>query len=817
MTDQPIETARCVVIGGGIVGAATLYHLARAGWTDSLLLEKNELTAGSTWHAAGNCPNFSTDWAVLRLQREGLALYRALAADPETPIDYHVCGAIRLAHGVERMREFAQVRAMAAQQGLEMEMASPADLKERYPFLETHDLAGGLWDPLDGFIDPAQATQALASAARRLGARIDRFRPALGATRVGDAWRIETPTGPVLCEAVVNAAGYYAQQVARWFLPYGGRTPPMVVLQHQYLLTDEIPEIGAWSAEQGRKLPLLRDPDVSYYLRQEKSGLNLGPYERACQGRWTGAPEEIPEDFSFQLFPDDLDRLEPYIEDAMARVPLLGEAGVSKVINGPIPYAPDGLPLIGPSPGVPNVFEACAFTFGVAQGGGAGKLVADWVTTGAPDGDYWSVDPRRFTAHADHAYAVAAGLQTYGHEYAMHFPHRDWPAGRPRKRSAAHALLADRGAQFVAVNGWERARWFAAPGAPVAAEDTLTWARSGPWRTHLRAECQAVRDAAGVLDLPGFSRFALTGAGAAAWLETQIAGRAPRVGRVGLGYFLDDRGRIVTEMSILRTDDDAFELITAAAAQWHDADWLRARLPASGGLTLVDETEARSALLLTGPEARAALARIGTDADLQRPWLSHQTARVAGRAARLARVSFAGELGWEIHAAPEDAGALWPLLVEAGATPFGMAALDSLRLEKAYRAWKQDLSTDHTLLEAGLERFAAWDKPAFRGREALLAERARGPRKRFAAMIVDAGDCDAPAMAPIRRDGALVGATSSGGWGWRIDASIALGFLSPEAAAPGTRLEIEIFGEPRPAVVQPPGPLWDPTNERIRA
>ncbi|NDI05216.1 MAG: FAD-binding oxidoreductase, partial [Rhodobacteraceae bacterium] len=347
MSEFP-TTARVVIIGGGAVGASCLYHLAKMGWSDCVLLEKNELTAGSTWHAAGNVPTFSTSWSIMNMQRYSTELYRGLGEAVDYPMNYHVTGSIRLAHSKERMQEFERAAGMGRYQGMPIEILNPAETQERYPFLETHDLAGSLYDPHDGDIDPAQLTQALAKGARDMGAQILRFTPATGVNRENGEWIVHTEKGDIRCEYVVNAAGYYAQRVGEWFKPYGGRTVPMMVMSHQYLLSEEVPEIEAYTKETGHKLPLLRDVDSSYYLRQEKHGFNLGPYERNCKGHWMTPNDPMPDDFSFQLYPDDLERIEWYIEDAMARVPLLGTSGVSRVINGPIPYAPDGLPLIGP-------------------------------------------------------------------------------------------------------------------------------------------------------------------------------------------------------------------------------------------------------------------------------------------------------------------------------------------------------------------------------------------------------------------------------------------------------------------------------------
>ena len=808
-------TARVVIIGGGAVGASCLYHLAKAGWADCVLLERNELTAGSTWHAAGNVPTFSTSWSVMNMQRYSTELYRGLGAAVDYPMNYHVTGSIRLAHSKERMQEFQRAKGMGKSQGMDLDILAVDEIKNRYPFIETHDLHGALYDPNDGDIDPAQLTQALAKGARDLGAKILRFTPATGVSRAGEDWIVQTDKGDIGCEFVVNAAGYYAQRVGEWFKPYGGRTVPMMVMSHQYMLTDEIPELEAWSAENGHKLPLLRDVDSSYYLRQEKHGLNLGPYERNCKAHWVNPSDPLPEDFSFQLYPDDLERLEWYVEDAMARVPLLGTAGVNKVINGPIPYAPDGMPLIGPMPGVPNAFEACVFTFGIAQCGGAGKVLAEWITEGQTEWDMWSCDPRRYTDYTNQAYCVAKGMEVYGHEYGMHFPWHEWPAGRDQKLSPVHDKLLELGGVMGAYNGWERANWFAKPGDDTSEETTQTWNRAGPWEARIREECEAVRDACGVLDLPGFSRFWLQGEGADNWLRGFCTGGIPKVGRMNLIYISDTRGRIVTELSCIRLGEDNFVLITAASAQWHDGELIRKSVPE--GVNVRETTTERDTLVVTGPTSRAVLAGI-SDADLEQGWLTHQWATVAGQKAFLIRVSFAGELGWEIHAENAVMPAIYDAVLAAGAKPFGMYALNSLRIEKGYRAWKGDLSTDYTLLEGGLERFVKLDKSQdFTGKAAILSEKQSGRKKAFATLVIDAGTCDAPYMSTLWQGDTLVGETTSGAWGYRVNASVALAMLRPDLKEPGTELEVEIYGERRRAVVQQDQPLWDPENERLKA
>lgn len=813
MADFP-TSARVVIIGGGAVGASSLYHLCKAGWTDCVLLEKNELTAGSTWHAAGNVPTFSSSWSIMNMQRYSAELYRGLGEAVDYPMNYHVTGSLRLAHTPERLQEFQRVVGMGRYQGMDLEILTPDQIGARYPFLATHDLVGALYDPNDGDIDPAQLTQALAKGARQMGARIERFCPATGVRREGDEWVVETEKGEIRCEIVVNAAGYYAREVGKWF----GRDVPMMVMSHQYMLFDTIPELESWTKEVGHKLPLLRDVDSSYYLRQEKNGFNLGPYEGNCKAHWATPDDPFPQDFSFQLFPDDLERLEWHINDAMARVPLLEKAPLTKVINGPIPYTPDGNPLIGPMPGVPNAFEACVFTFGICQAGGAGKVLAEWITQGATEWDMWSCDPRRFTGFEDQDYCVKKGMEVYGHEYAIHFPHHAWPEGRDKKLSAVHDRTKALGAQYGAYNGWERALWYARAGDDSSEAGTQTWAREGAWFGAVREECLAVRDAAGILDLPGFSRFIVKGAGAAAWLARQITGKVPNVGRLGLAYFADDKGRIITEMSVARLGEDELLLITAATAQVHDRDWLVNHLDA--GLTLTDHTTEWSTQILTGPRSREILAAV-SDADLSKGWLTCQTATLAGAEVFLMRVSFAGELGWEIHSKVADTARVWDAVMAAGAPlglrPFGMFALNSLRVEKGYRAWKGDLSTDYTVLQGGLERFVDWTKPDFRGKAALAAEKQRGVTKRFCTLVIDAGENDPPYMSTIWHDGKVVGEVTSGYWGHRVGACIGLGMLRADLNTAGQEVQVEIFGALYKAVVHEDAPLWDPQNVRIRA
>jgi dimethylglycine dehydrogenase len=803
--------ARVVVIGGGAVGCSALYHLTRLGWTDAVLLERDELTAGSTWHAAGNCPNFSTSWGLLKLQRYSTALYARLGAEVGADLTYHRTGSIRLAHTADRTDEFRHVAAQARVLGAGFELLSPAEIRARHPFLELDDLRLGLWDPDDGDIDPAQLTQALARGARERGAVIYRHTRVTGIHRLpGGEWRIETPDGAIVAGAVINAAGYRGAEVAALI----GEYLPMVSLSHQYLVTEDIPALVARGAA---RLPLVRDPDASYYLRQERHGLLLGPYEAHGRAHFG---DGIPDEFAHQLFPDDLARIEEYIEAACARVPLLGSVGVKRVINGPIPYAPDGNPLMGPALAAPNFFHCCAFTFGIVQAGGAGRAIAEWVVNGEPDWDLWPLDHRRYLEFAHPQYALAKALETYGNEYGVGYPQEERPAGRPSKTSPLYEELARHGAVFGARGGWERAVYFRAPGDPEGTECSF---RRPHWHRAVERECAAVAQGVALLDLPGFTRFAVRGAGAAAFLDRLIAGPLPRPGRAALAYACSARGGIVMEMTMTHLPDGTFWLLSAAAAERHDADWLRHHPGAIlDRVEIVNLTARYGTLVLAGPRSRELLARV-TEADLSTavfPWLAARSLAVAGVPVLALRLSYAGELGFELHVAVEQLAAVYARLQQAGRdlglAHFGLYALESLRLEKCYRSWKADLTREYTPLEASLERFVQLDKGAdFVGREALRRQAAAGVAERFVPLLVEAGDADAAPVSIVWRGGQSVGLATSGGYGYRLRQSIALGYVRADLSAPGTELEIEILGERRRAVVGRE-PLYDPDNLRLR-
>ncbi len=808
------ERTRVVIIGGGIAGCSALYHLALMGCTDALLLERDELTSGSTWHAAGNVPTYSTSWSIMKVQQYSAALYRELAADPEFPISYHVTGSVRLAHTEERMAEFRHVAGMARANGMEYDVLRPADLLERYPLAKTHDLVGALWDPLDGDIDPSQVTQALARAARAMGARIRRGERVVGLRQQANhEWTVTTDASglrsEIECEIVVNAAGYRAGEVMQLI----GRHLPIVSMSHQYLLTDEIVELAARS----EPLPLLRDPDTSYYLRQERNSFILGPYEWQATPMWL---DGIPDQFANMLWSADIDRLERQILDAGERVPVLAEAGIARIVNGPIPYAPDGNPYLGPERGLRNFFHCNTFSFGIAQGGGAGKALAEWVMNGRPEFDLWSIDRRRYKDFATTQYTIDKATEVYQNEYAMSFPFEERPAGRPSNTSPLYETLLSKGATFGARGGWERPTYFDPAG--VVTDHTLSFSRRNAWRPLVAEEVHAARNAVAVLDLPGFTKIEISGPGATAYLDHLLCSKLPAVGRVGLVYALTSDGKVLSEFTLTRFADDLFYAVGAASAEWHDLDVLERALPADGSVRLENVTAAYGSLIVVGPSARDVLAKVTTSPldNASFPWMSARVIDTATGPVRALRVNYVGELGWELHASNDQLRALYHAVWSAGdgraIRDIGIYAVDSLRLDKCYRGWKADLEIGFSPFEASLDRFVDLTKPAFVGRDALVAERVSGSAHRFVPMILDdSGEADAPFCASVFDGDRRVGIVSSGGWSFTLSQSVALAYVRSEVAVPGTALEIEIFGTRCSATVQSE-PLFDPANTRLR-
>lgn len=804
--------ARVVVIGGGAVGASCLYHLTVAGVADCLLIEKDELTSGSTWHAAGNIPTYATSWLGMRAGNYAWRLYKDLAAAVDSPITYRHTGAFWPAHSADRMDLYRHLVGISRSAGFDLGILTPDEMEAMHPYYRAGEsVIGAIHDPYEGDIDPSQLTQALAKAARRSGAEVARFTKVTGIGRTASGeWRVETDKGPVICEVVVNATGFYGGAVGG----LAGAGAPLVTLEHQYLVTEPLAALEADAA----LFPLVRDPDIRFYLRRERASFLFGSYGHPGRPAFT---DGIPEDFAHALFPDSVDDIAEVLEGAMAHVPLLGEAGVQSFVNGPIGYSPDALPLCGPAGGLPNFYHACGIQVGITQSAAVGKAIAEWVTEGETEWDMAAWDPRRFGDWADEGYALDRVVELYDLQYAISFPHRLLPSGRPVNRTPLYDTLKGKGAQFGQIGGWERAFWFDR-GGQAYDETKLSFRDREPWRAAVRAECEAVRDAVGVMDHGGFTKYEVSGSGAQAFLERVICGTVPKTGRIKLSYMLTPKGRIWSETTVARLEADRYLLCGPTLAVDRDFDWLSSHLPCDGSVTLGQGSDRDGALMVMGPRSRALLSRL-TNADLGReamPWLSVAEIAVAGRAVTAMRISYVGELGWELHMASADLpsvyGALREVGQDLGLVDFGSYALNAMRIEKGYHGWGADFGTEYTLFDAGLGGFLKQDKPDFVGRDAVLAQRAENPDWQFAGFLVESEDADPLPSDPILRGGGVVGYVTSAGEGFRIGRRLALGYLQGGLAEPGEIFEIEVLGKPCKAVVAPL-PFYDPDNARLRS
>ncbi len=804
--------ARVVVIGGGAVGLSCLYHLVEAGVADCLLIEKDELTSGSTWHAAGNIPTYAASWLGMRAGNYAWRLYRGLGDKVGAPITYRHTGAFWPAHTPDRMDLYRHLVGLSTSAGFDLALLSPREMEDLHPYYKAGDeVFGAIHDPYEGDIDPGQLTQALAKGARAGGAEIARFTRVTGlARKPGGDWQVSTDKGDVLCQVVVNAAGFWGGEIAR----LAGTAAPVTTLEHQYLVTEPLAELEA----DPTLFPLVRDPDIRFYLRRERAGFLFGSYGHPGRPAFT---EGVPEDFAHSLFPDSPDDIAEVLEAAIAHVPLLERAGVQRFINGPIAYSPDALPLCGPAKGLPSFFQACGIQVGITQSAAVGKAIAEWVTEGETEWDMAAWDPRRFGDWADPPYARSRVVELYDLQYAIPFPHRLLPSGRPVGQTPLYDRLAAKGAQFGQIGGWERALWFDRGGQAYDA-DKLSFRDREPWRAAVRRECEAVRDAVGVMDHGGFTKYEVSGPGAAAYLERLLCGALPRVGRVRLSYMLTPKGMIWSETTVARLAEDRYLLCGPTLAVDRDFDWLSAHLPGDGSVTLRLGSDRDGALMVMGPNARALLSRL-CDADLgpaAMPWMSLAEIEVAGLTVTAMRLSYVGELGWELHAASADLPALYAAICDAGADlgllDFGSYALNAMRLEKGYHAWGADIGTEYSLFDAGLAGFAKPDKADFIGRDAFLRQRETPAAWRFVGFTIDeGGDADPLPSDPIFQGGRLVGYITSGGTGFRLDRRIALGYVERDKAEMAECFEIQILGERRRAVPSTL-PFYDPQNARLQ-
>lgn len=801
--------ARVVVIGGGIAGCSTLYHLTQEGWTDVMLVERDELTSGTTWHSAAQVTNFGAIQTMVGLKSHSIRLYKELAGDPDYPINYHhASGGIRLASTQDHLDGYHHFASLARGMGVDFEVIDAEECKRRHPLIETHELVGGLWDPLDGDIDPAQLCQALARRARKAGAEVVRFNPVEALTQKPDGhWIVHTKLGDIHCEIVVNACGYRVNEVGAMM----GVQHPVMSMEHMYFLTEPIPEIVA----RDQRVPLLRDPLDDFYSRQEKDGLLVGIYEQGCK---TWGMDGISPDFTNALCPNDLDRCLNNIERVFMRMPCLTETGIHTVVNGPITYTVDGLPLVGRIPGKRNAFAIIGLRAGLGEGGGHGKILAELIVHGESEWDSWCLDPRRFTRHANVEYTALKAIEDYQNEFRFHMPHEHRPAGRPAKTTPLYPVLDGLNAAFGTVNGWERATYF-------KPDDTFEEQHSFRFNnTHavVAKEVDAVQNRVGLMEVSGFNRFELSGDNVHDWLNHLTCSRVPRkTGKVGLTYFLSEHGNIRAEATLANLDEKTVWYGSAAAAEYHDMDMLRDHLPDDGSITIESLTNDWTILVLAGPLSRKVLEAIAPRDDWSPagfPWLSTRCCLIGWAEAVVMSVSFSGELAYEIHVPNAQLYLAWSLLMQAGEPhgirPFGLYATESMRLEKGYRHWKADLITEFNPVESNLERFVQNGKD-FIGKTAMEARVAKGLRKRFVTLVLDCDDAPAHPGDSLVRNDKVIGTITSAGWGHRTDKNIAMAFVDPDHAAQGTDCHVQILGRLMPAQVVKDC-LYDPENQRVR-
>ena len=803
--------ARIVIVGGGIMGVALLYHLAEEGCSDVLLIEKGELTSGSTWHAAGQCPSLVGNYNLAKIHNYSNWLYPRLEELTGQYVSWHPSGGIRLALTQNDIDWFHFMKGIADNVGFRMEIIDAEKIKQINPFMNTDGVLAGAWTLDDGHADPSGLTNAMARGATNMGASIQRH------NRVSDIkalpsgeWQVITEKGSVIAETVVNAAGCYARQVAQMVR----RDLPIVNMQHHYVVTGPVQQF----VERDEEIPVIRDPRASSYLRQEqKSGL-VGIYEHVDMTEaW--APNGFPPwESDSELFPDDLERLMPWLGHAMKRMPLFENAGIKRIVNGAISHSSDGSPMLGPVAGLKNFWLCCGSSFGIAQGAGCGKYLAQWMLYGDSEINMTGFDPRRYGSYADDSYMKAKGFQDYRMTYFTPLPGEELPAGRPRRLSPLQEKLRARGCVHTETFGWERPKWFSLDGR---AED-YSYRRNNVFKV-VRDECFAVRERVGILDLTGFAKYDVTGPDAESYLNRICANRMPeKPGGIALAHVLSEAGRIGGEMTVTRLTDNQCYVLTAAGAEMRDLDYLTQARTASEQVEIVNVTDDRGVLVLAGPRSREVLAKI-TDEKLDNAsfrWLSGKEIHVAGMPARALRVNYVGELGWELHPPMEYLEALHDALWQAGEefsiANFGLYAVNSLRIEKAYRGWGAELTNEVTMIDAGMERFIKLDKDNFVGKDATLRQQHAARIFQLVYFEIEPTDSDVRGGEPIFMADECVGVTTSGGYGHIVQKSLGFGYVDPANSEPGTDLDIDLLGERCRATVLKDA-AYDPANERLRA
>jgi dimethylglycine dehydrogenase len=807
--------ARVVVIGGGVVGCSVLYHLTKAGWKDVVLLEREQLTSGSTWHAAGGFHTLNGDPNVAKLQGYTIALYDELERISGQSCGLHRSGGLLLADTPARMEWLKMAHGRARYLGLETELLTAREARELLPLIEERYFVGAMLDAADGNLDPSGTTHAYAKSARIGGAEIYLQTPVTAlAQRADRSWDVATPRGSIHAEHVVNAGGLWAREIGRMV----GIELPVLAMEHMYLVTDEMPEVVEFNRSRGHELPHAIDFKAEIYMRQERSGMVLGTYEKACVP-WQ--PQQTPWDFGTELLSPDLERIAPSLELGYRHFPAMERAGIKRIVNGPFTFSPDGNPLVGPVQGLPGFWCACAVMAGFSQGGGVGLALSQWMVHGDPGFDVWAMDVARYGEWATRSYTNAKVRENYSRRFSIRFPNEELPAARPQQTTALYDRMLEQGAVMGDSWGLETALWFAPAG--VEPHDEVSFHRSNDF-AHVKAECRAVRTAVGVTEIANFAKYEVSGAGAEEYLARLMTNRMPRQGRVVLTPMLNPNGKLIGDFTIAHAAARRFLVFGSSQAQIYHLRWFEQHLPPDGSVRIRRLGQELVGLSIAGPRSRELLARL-TDEDVSGAalrFMDHRRLDVAQVPAAINRLTYTGDLGFEIWVGPEYLRRLYGAIQDAGRdlglVNFGMRALLSLRLEKNFPTWYRELRPIYGPFEAALDRFVDLSKPDFIGREAAQREQDGGGTLRRVTFVVDATDADVLGDEPIWHDGVCVGWATSGGYGHFVECSLAQGYV-PRALAADTAagaFEIEILGERRAASITPE-PLFDPQGARMRA
>ena len=805
---------KVVVIGGGIAGCSTLYHLTQEGWSEIVLVERDELTSGTTWHSAAQVTNFGMNQTMVGLKSHSIALYKKLRDDPEYPVGYHHGdGGIRLANTEEQMQGYRHFASMARGMGVEFEVIDAEECARRHPLISTENLLGGLWDGEDGDIDPAQLCQALAYHARKAGAEVYRNTAVTGLRQhKDDTWTVETTNGNIDCDIVVNACGYRVNEVGAMM----GVHHPVASMEHQYFVTEDIDGL----VQAGHRMPLLRCPISDYYSRQEKNGLLVGFYEQDCKP-W--GMDGISPSFSNDLCPDDLERVMDVLEGAFARMPVLADVGIKRVVNGPITYTIDGAPLVGPIPGKRNAFCIIGLRAGLGEGGGHGWLLAQQIVHGEASYDTWCLDPRRFTGHANVELTSLKAIEDYQNEFRFHFPHEHRPAGRPAKTTPLTPILAAKVAEFTVVNGCERVDYFK-PSHDFHPRHMFDFDESFDV---IAKEVELVQTKVGLTEVNGFNRIEITGADRHSFLDRMMCGRVQkRDGRVGLGYLLNHHGMIKAEATVanIPASDRGPDRVwygSAAASEYHDMDWLTSHVRDDEDVQFKSLTNDQTILVLAGPRARDVLSKAarGDWSKAAFPWLSVREWLIGFAPATVMAVCFSGELAYEIHVPNSELYAAYLALTDAAVEHelglFGARAVESMRMEKGFLHWKSDLITEFDPFETGLDRFVKMDKPDFIGKAALENRIRKGVQKRLVSLEINCDHAPAYGGASLMQGDDVVGTITSGAWGYRVGKNLAYAFIDPSLSEIGTCVKLDLLGQLVDATVCATSP-YDPNFELLR-